>query len=105
MPQKGDWACAAVRQLDLRHACNVPCRQGSRKRGRDANRPQYMAELVQSHMQNLTMSSLDATLSTRQKEDSAKKYATAHIRAHETGEPQLNAGSQVMDLQVRIHCC
>ena len=47
------------------------------------------------------MSSLDAGMSVRQKEDSAKKYATAHLRAHETGEPQLYASSQLLDLQVR----
>lgn len=81
------------------------CRQGSRKRGRDANHPQYMEELVRSHMRNLTLMSMDAAMSSRQKEDSAKKYATAHIRAHETGEPQMYANSLFLDLKVRYKCC
>lgn len=81
------------------------CRQGSRKRGRDANHPQYMEELVRSHMKNLTLMGLDAEVSSRQKEDSAKKYATAHIRAHESGEPQMYANSIIVNLQVRLERC
>ena len=81
------------------------CRLGSRKRGRDANHPQYMEELVRSHMKNLTLMGLDAEVSSRQKEDSAKKYATAHIRAHESGEPQMYANSTPVNLQVRLERC
>jgi len=76
----------------------MPRVQGSRKRGRDANHPQYMQKLIQSDMKNLTLNSPDAVMSSLQKEDSAKKYATAHIRAHETGEPQLYTNSQFLDL-------
>ena len=81
------------------------CRQGSRKRGRDANHPQTMDELVRSHMKSMTMMGMDAKVSSRQKEDSAKKYATAHIRAHETGEPEMYASSLLLDLKVRLWCC
>ena len=78
------------------------CRQGSRKRGRDANHPQYMKELVRSHEKSLTFNNMDAAMSKRQKEDSARKYATAHIKAHESGELQLYASSMYLDLEVRL---
>ena len=80
-------------------------RKGNRGRGRDANHPQYMEELVRSHIKNITLMGMDAALSSRQKEDSARKYATAQIRAHETGEPQMYATSLFLDLQVRSQSC
>ena len=44
-------------------------------------------------------------MSSRQKEDSARKYATAHVNAHKTGEPEMNAGSLLLDLKVRLYRC
>ena len=78
------------------------CRRGSRKRGTDPNHPQYMKALVKSHAVNLTLSNMDATMSTRQRDDSAKKYATAHIKAHQTGEKKLYTSSMLLDLQVSL---
>ena len=60
-----------------------------------------MEELIQSHIKNLTLNGMDATMSSRQKAASAKKYATADMRAHETGEPHMYASSNLLDLQVR----
>ena len=57
-------------------------------------------------MRSMTLMGLDAELSQRQREDSAAKYATAFIKAAESGEPQLHATGVTLDLEVCCsHCC